>query len=107
MKTRNFFVSNSSSSSSIIVLPDNFKLETDDEDAKFVFKFLLKNGGIGFDYNNCPDGISVERWANGCSELDNLLSKYVVATVETGADGCSGIDLISNDKIRKIWKETK
>ena len=43
MKIRNGFVSNSSSSSYIVVIPDGFKPKKDDQITKILWDILLRN----------------------------------------------------------------
>lgn len=118
MKTRNGFVSNSSSTSFVILLPENFDVETDvnwedikdslyeydknvEESARIpktkeAIKTLIKKGYVdGYD-----DGDDVYA-------LEKALKKYIVAEIETGGGGDDAAILVSPEKVKKIMEKTK
>lgn len=106
MKTRNGFVSNSSSSSYIVVLPDNFKLETDITNLHVVFDFLKKEGSFNDKYSTIK-GLDGEKGnvADCLHDLRNMLGDYIVEILDAGPDEGNDLILIDNDKIRKAWNE--
>ena len=105
MKIRMGFVSNSSSSSYVIVLPENFAISSinfaefadDDytEDDIRADVLELMNGGELWDGDGCSSCLMA---------VKESLSKYVVATIDGGANDCRSMVCISNDKIREIWE---
>lgn len=106
MKIRNGFVSNSSSSSFIILLPENFDIETIDfekeiekikhidaepEIVKEAIRYLIKNGELWneeYDYDTMD-------------AIGEILKKYVIAGMDTGPDA-GQIILADRKKIKKI-----
>ena len=122
MKVRNGFVSNSSSTSFVILLPENFDLEKDidwksiqkslfeysDDVAKedripkakaLVAKFI-KEGYLSDDSNDYYGDDEMDR--PDISTLTNALKKYIVHEIETGADNPSSVSLLNNKKVKKI-----
>ena len=108
MKIRNGFVSNSSSSSYIVVIPDGFKPKKDDQITKILWDILLRNKCLNNQY------MWDEIQAESDKETDKIqkafndllykeLEPYVVSDIGTGPDDGTGIILIDNKKIRKIW----
>jgi len=108
MKIRNGFVSNSSSSSFVVLLPDNFLEEIDytkisdgddefpmDEFKKLITDFV-NNGGMWdeeiYDYDTDWDFYDI---------LYDLMQPYVIASVEGGPDSGSWT-VASKDKVREI-----
>jgi hypothetical protein len=101
MKIRNGFVSNSSSSSFIVLLPENFVLdlsgydfensgyEATEEEVKKMFAQLLSNKNI---WEEEGDAVGI---------LENVLDDYVVATLDTSSEG-GQIVLADPVKIKKI-----
>ena len=103
MKVRNGFVSNSSSSSYVVLLPENFDVESvkdkggwrdyPEKDIIEDLKFLAQGGvmlhGESYDLHS---GV----WALGA-----ILDDYIVARVEGGPDD-SSITSIDRKKINKI-----
>jgi len=109
MKIRMGFVSNSSSSSYVIVLPENFEISSinfaefadpDDytEDDIRADVLELMNGGELWDGDGCSSCLMA---------VEEALSKYVVATIDGGADDYGSMVCISNDKIKEIWEGNK
>ena len=101
MKTRNGFVSNSSSSSYIILLPENFDPEeftfseddyydVSEERAKAGLRRLINNGEIG-------------EWDDYevFHILSESLSDYKIGGFDTGPDS-GGLSLANKDKIKSI-----
>jgi len=113
MKIRAGFVSNSSSSSFVLLLPENF-VETidydkitngDDEfpldDFKRMINDFVKQGGMWnesiFEYDeddyDFPD------------ILDDLVRPYVIASVECGSDDGGQYVVVNREKIKKLLKK--
>ena len=121
MKTRIGFVSNSSSTSFIVLLPPNFNAETDiewekikkglfeynkdvaDEDkipmAKKLVKSFIKNQYMwdGDGYKDAEEMVDVYT-------VKKALDKYVIMEVEGGADDGSSINLLDPKKVKKIME---
>jgi hypothetical protein len=113
MKVRAGFVSNSSSSSFVVLLPENFletvdydkiKTEHEDEDGNFPmdeFKQLLKNfvdqeGMLSeeiYDYD--------EEDFEFVDILDDLIEPYVVTSIDSGPDeGCYIV--LNREKVKEL-----
>lgn len=112
MKLRNGFVSNSSSSSFVVLLPEDF-IETlnfdeitdgDDDfpldDFKALLDKLIKEDGIWSEeiYDFDKDDYEFE------DILNNLLEPYVIATIDTSSDA-GQIVVADSKKIKKILDE--
>ena len=108
MKIRAGFVSNSSSSSFVVLLPENF-IETVDFDKfsekedfsvdnfkKFVEKFV-KDSGYYYDYYERVEG-EYEFY----DALSDLIRPYVVANVDGGPDDGNQIVVLDREKIKKM-----
>jgi hypothetical protein len=109
MKIRNGFVSNSSSSSFVVLLPENF-LETidyvkitegDDEFPISEFTRLLldftENGGIWEEEISEYDDQDYEF----CDILHDLVEPYVIASISTSSDG-GQIVIADRETIKKL-----
>ena len=125
MKTRNGFVSNSSSSSFVICLPpdmtadkfcekyaedivqyvlenelyldDGFETEEDRDKIIAKFKeFMEEFLETGYDYDNRGEGYFFN---------EDVMHKYVVASINTGPDE-GAVVLVDNNKIKKILSES-
>jgi len=123
MKIRNGFVSNSSSSSFVVLLPknfdakdfvdkninkldsyiaedilDNFEYEGDDEDG------FVKEKTIEI-INKFIKHKSVYQYDDGCdmSVIESLLEDYVIASMDVSSDSGCGV-LLNTDKVEKILK---
>ena len=106
MKIRSGFVSNSSSSSFIILLPDNFDINSIDFDtavkndnyceceAEDVKKTMAKFIKKGYLYNE-EDGYDESHM------VQKILKDYVIASLDGGPDE-GQIILASNTKVKKI-----
>ena len=108
MKIRNGFVSNSSSSSYIIILPENYEIdptderleglmeeyETDIDSVKNKLAELKSRNHIWSDYGDDWGAYEV---------LVDLLRDYVIHSVEVGPDGGS-IELANVEKIKELLK---
>lgn len=106
MKTRHGFVSNSSSSSYIIVLPDDFKIKTNNKPAKILFDVFKKKTWLNYDeFDEFKGKLKSSEFYEGWDELHVILKKYMVQDIQTSADGVDCIVLIPNNKIRKIWED--
>lgn len=112
MKIRTGFVSNSSSSSFVVLLPENFietidfdKVTDGDEDFpldefKRMLNDLIKVGDIWV------DGIYDEYETDDrdfYDILDNLLEPYVIASMETSSDA-GQIVVADRDAVKKILR---
>lgn len=103
MKIRNGFVSNSSSSSFIVLLPDNFSKEDldfskanvdDDEITKEdVYKTFeeLKNDKVIYEYDRYEE----------MRVLSQMLEDFIVVEISGGSDD-GLMELINNKKVKKI-----
>ena len=105
MKIRNGFVSNSSSSSFIMLIPESFNVdefdfskfekdmgyeETDEDSVKDTFKEMVKDGYL----------YSEDSWKN-YSLITQIFSDFVITSIETGPDDGS-IQLLNKKDILKI-----
>lgn len=106
MKVRNGFVSNSSSSSFIMLIPKNFNIDdydfssnqktldyndTNEEEVKTLFKKLQKEEYLdGYDGDNYY-------------ALTEIFNDLVIASIETGPDD-GHVTLLSDKEIEKIKK---
>jgi len=119
MKIRNGFVSNSSSSSFVVVLPKNFNTE------KFVNEKLKFNSYVagdileGYEYEGDDEDAFVKEKAiqvinkfiknksvdeddyPEMSIIEGALSDYIISTFDVSSDAGCGV-LVSADKIEKI-----
>ena len=107
MKIRNGFVSNSSSSSYIVVIPDGFKPKKENQITKILWDILLRKGELNRDcmFHDIEPESDDETDAI-YDTFDNLteeLKPYCLAEIETGADNGSSIILLDNKKIKKLW----
>jgi len=112
MKVRTGFVSNSSSTSFVVLLPKDLKFKdlkiteevieivkesneeaTNKEVIKLVEKSLnnLVKTGLSMDEENCDTYLLAE-----------LLHEYIIAEIESGPDGEGSLVLADNKKIEKI-----
>jgi hypothetical protein len=106
MKIRNGFVSNSSSSSFIMLIPKSFDVDkfdftphsktldhndSDEETVKKSFKQLQSDGYLD-DYNSSNYYV-----------ITKIFNNFVIASIETGPDS-GGISLLSEKEIDKIKK---
>lgn len=110
MKIRNGFVSNSSSSSFVVLLPENFvetidfeKITGGDEDfplddfKRLIDDFVSKKGMWNeeiYDYD--------EQDYDFPDILDDLVKPYVIASVEGGPDGGDQYVIVDREKIKKL-----
>jgi len=112
MKTRNGFVSNSSSSSYVVYLPDNFKLDLKSEDVQRRFDDTYgEDGNIDEFSGEVQEAFEalmaegeVDTSTEGAGALEDLLANYVIASFGSGPDG-GCIVLANKERIRKIERE--
>lgn len=110
MKIRNGFVSNSSSSSFVVLLPENFldnidysKISRGDDDfpisdfTRMLVDFV-SNGEIWREQIEDYDTEDYEFY----DILDDLISPYIIASVETGSDGGDQIIIADRKLIKKL-----
>ena len=106
MKIRTGFVSNSSSSSFVVILPSNFidsiKFEgnLDEEKIKKFKKFLdkfIKDEGYWRDSDN-DDEEEYEFY----DILSRFIRPYVVASIDTSSDNGDQIIILNREKIKKL-----
>jgi hypothetical protein len=97
MKIRSGFVSNSSSSSFILLLPKNFDVETQDYSsfenpikAKNCLKKLIKDNQLWQDGNY-----------DVYHDLTTFLKDYIITSIDTGPDEGT-INLLNNRDVEKI-----
>lgn len=95
MKVRKGFVSNSSSSSFVVLLPEenlNINNLRNNTNLLLLYEKLLEEGELWqADWDNFD-------------ELAETLKKYIIATIDVGSeDGC--ITLVDTDKVRRILHE--
>ena len=119
MKVRAGFVSNSSSSSYIIVLPDNFNPDTDFNWKNVEKELYLDELGKDEDGNTKEQALKVIKSElktflkskSAYSEevsmrtLINGLDKYVINTIE-GGPGYDTMTILDNKKLRKILESS-
>ena len=104
MKLRQGFVSNSSSSSYVVILPDDFDitfLENKLEEAKKL-KLVGKISKAISELKRKDETNSYVYAGDESLSLSDILSDYIVMEIPGGPDQESMIHLISNDKIDKI-----
>ena len=107
MKIRNGFVSNSSSSSFVVLLPENFvenidfnKITDEYEDFKLDdFKSFLNK--VIEDSGIWKEEISEEYGYEFSDALDTLFRPYVVASIETSSDS-GQIVILDREEIKKL-----
>lgn len=114
MKVRNGFVSNSSSSSFVVILPENFIDTVDFEeisqgDEEFpveMFKQML-NRFISDGYLYDEEFYYSYRSDYELKEIfEELMKPYVIASIDTSSDaGCTVIG--DRERVQKILDETK
>lgn len=98
MKIRYGFVSNSSSSSFVVLLPEDFEKELPANEPEGIVRLvdeLVKYGELWED--NCEDRDDYE-------ELLQKIDRYIVATIEGGPDA-GQIVVADPIKVRKIINE--
>ena len=121
MKIRLGFVSNSSSSSYTVLLPDDFTVDKIDWERKWV-KDSLEEYEDGPEELRKMVGKALDELKKGevvySSEYDDQypyqvysirregLSEYVIASAEGGASGCDSIAGARTDKVREILGES-
>ena len=100
MKIRNGFVSNSSSSSFVILLPENFKLDLSDVDFED-YEVEEKDVQDAFDNLLRDKEIWDEEYGEENEVLGDALEDYIVATIDTSPEGGQLI-LADPKKVKKI-----
>jgi hypothetical protein len=102
MKQRNGFVSNSSSSSYIVVVPDGFNPVSDDPNVHKVWEYVKQHGEMNDQYDYPPD---IDDGGEAFGRLIDLLRRYSLEKISTGPDDGTNIILISNERIRENWSK--
>ena len=97
MKTRQGFVSNSSSSSYIVLLPEDIENELPADEPQEIVKLLFK---LTIDGRVWEEDEDTEAYNDLLQRLDN----YIVATMDSPSDQGS-IVLCDSAKVRKIINE--
>ena len=114
MKTRNGFVSNSSSTSFVVLLPKNFKLDIHSKKAQKIRKVLMSRIDPD-DKDQLSDQALINGWDDFLVEgrlfredsfvdvdfLREMLSEFIVAETKCEASD-EELILIDSDKVRKI-----
>ena len=91
MKIRNGFVSNSSSSSFVVCLPDNLRFK--DNATHDAYEMLVANGSF-----------LEEEDYDDFQLLSDALRPYVIASFDVPSD-CGQILIADKEKIRKIYEQ--
>jgi len=106
MKIRQGFVSNSSSSSFVVLLPEDFKFESIDIDSLPIeFYDFESKENINRDFNTLMREKKINRYnSETVKALGEILEDFVLGTFEAGSDDGAMI-LLDNNKIKNILKK--
>ena len=107
MKIRNGFVSNSSSSSFVILLPDSFDIESVDFEEfsdPYGDNSTPENIKKAFNQLKRDKCIWEEEDFNAVSALEKILDPYIIGEVDTSSDG-GQIVLADKEKVKKVLDE--
>jgi len=106
MKIRNGFVSNSSSSSFVVLLPDDFDINTIDfqveiDKCKYADDAEPENVKKALQELISSNSLFNEDYYDSIYVIKSILKPYIVASIEGGPDDGS-ITLLDNKKVKKI-----
>jgi len=104
MKVRNGFVSNSSSSSFIMLIPESFNIDE--------FDFTPYQKKLGYNDTNEEEVIKLFKklqkqkslWhGDNYDVITEIFDEFVITSVETSSED-GGVDILSNKSIKKLKK---
>ena len=116
MKTRSGFVSNSSSSSFIVLIPDDLKIDFESDKIQKILR-EYKEEDDNADIKEFTESVK-EAYIGLCGKegccyedhtivwvLHEILKDYHIASVEGGPDGGDSITAVDTKKVKKIMEK--
>lgn len=107
MKTRNGFVSNSSSTSYVIILPDNFTISASHLPVKLLFDVLKENKYLNESCLPAIENLGQREVRDAFNSLQKILQNHIITDIGTDADQGTELVLLDNSEIRKLLKGQK